>query len=381
MTGGSYTCRLPARPAADLCASSNSRSGREASTWVEEVKARLAVLEAEEGTLLADTDSLKVHMDLVTQRNAQLAAGDLPKAEANVILDAADTPGHRLDQTLTHDSGLLEELQNLQTRVNQTSGQLSKQTDVLSQKVQALQHRMEPWKGNQRTMSRDSEWLREQVEGLKDQDTQMTARQQTFESKMTRVAVGLEQRMNNIVRENTRIKQQFQTLQSQMISSPRPQQTSLSSQENAQLTHQEAQHCQTQIDQFTQRLGAFESSSLFTESAETKPNHSQKLVDFENQFNQSTTQLSHQLNQSTTQLSKRLEQAEVQLRSVEGQVHNAKGQLNQYQVLEELSANFTGNDAMPSFASKSFGSSVGLLERSARSLLSDWLWFLRLPSE
>ena len=230
-------------------------------------------------------------------------------------------------------------------------------------------------------MSRDSEWLREQVEGLKDQDTQMTARQQTFESKMTRVAVGLEQRMNNIVRENTRIKQQFQTLQSQMISSPRPQQTSLSSQENAQLTHQEAQHCQTQIDQITQRLGAFESSSLFTESAETKPNHSQKLVDFENQFNQSTTQLSHQLNQSTTQLSKRLEQAEVQLRSVEGQVHNAKGQLNQYQVLEELSANFTGNDAMPSFASKSFGSSVGLLERSARSLLSDWLWFLRLPSE
>lgn len=343
---------------------------------MEEVRARLAVLEAEEGTLLADTDSLKVRMDLVTQRNAQLAAGHLPNAEANVILHAADAPGHRLDQTPTHDSGLLEELQNLQTRVNQTSGQLSKQTDVLSQKVEALQQRMERWKGNQRTMGRDSEWLREQVEGLKDQDSQLTAHQQTFESKMTRAAVDLEQRMNNIVRENTRIKQQFQTLQSQMISSPRSQQTSPSSQENAQLSHQQAQHCQTQIDRFTQRLGAIENSTLFNEPAETKPNHSQKVVDFEKQFKQSTTQLSHQLNHSTTQLSKRLEQAEEQLRSVEGRVHNAKGQ-----VLEELNANFTGNDAMQTFDSKSLGSSVGLLERSARSLLSDWLWFLRLPSE
>ena len=141
--------------------------------WVEEVNARLTVLEAEQETLLADTDRIKVHMDLVTHHNTQLA-GDSPMAEADNV--TADT--HRFNQTSTQDSQLLVELQNLQRQTSQTNGQLLMQNIHLYKQVQSLEQQMDESR-------QQNEHLKQQVQSLEKQNNELTTRQQTLEARMT----------------------------------------------------------------------------------------------------------------------------------------------------------------------------------------------------
>ena len=84
---------------------------------MEEVKARLTVLEAEQGAFMADADRLKVHMDLVTRLNAQLA-GESPEVRAN---NSINTATHGFSETSPQVRKLSVELQNLEERKNETN--------------------------------------------------------------------------------------------------------------------------------------------------------------------------------------------------------------------------------------------------------------------
>ena len=317
VTGGSYRCRLPA---ANHCASGNSGNGREASVWVEEVTARLTVLEAEQGALVADTDRLKVQMDLATESSAALAGSSPPpKVAANNVI--AET--HRSDQTSPSDSQLLTALQTLERETNQTNGQLLAQNILLYKQVHDLEQQMDESMDNQSAMTEENERLRQQVQSLQKQNAELVTRQQTFEAKMTKVTFDLVENMNEIVQENSVMSQLLQALGHQMNAS----QTSSADQEHSEIAQQVCP-CQNQIDRLQQRLQLLESvSNTTTEFNASPPSH---VVDMESRLNQSVTQLSQRLALSTTQLSVRMQHDEYQIQDLSSQLNAAEKQLRSF---------------------------------------------------
>ena len=288
--------------------------------WVEEVTARLTVLEAEQGALVADTDRLKVQMDFATESSAALAGGSPPpKVAANNV--TAET--HRSGQTSPSDSQLLTALQTLERETNQTNGQLLAQNILLYKQVHDLEQQMDESKDNQSAMTEEIERLRQQVQSLQNQNAELVTRQQTFEVKMTKITFDLVQNMNEIAQENSAMNQLLQSLDHQMNAS----QTSSTDQEHSQIVQQVCP-CQNEIDRLQQRLQLLESVSNTT--TEFNANVLSHVVDMESRLNQSVTQLSQRLALSTTQLSVRMQHDEHQMQDLSSQLNAAEKQLRNF---------------------------------------------------
>ena len=254
---------------------------------MEEVKARLTVLEAEQGAFMADADRLKVHMDLVTRLNAQLA-GDSPEVRAN---NSINTATHGFSETSPQVRKLSVELQNLEERKNETNAQLLKQNIQLYQQVLSLEQQMDESGKSQLTMRQENEQLRRQVQSL-------TTLQQTFEAKMNKTTVDLLQKMDAILQESSQMKQRLQSLESETIRTA-PHQIDLSLQQNSELG-QRLQYSEKQIEQLTLRLKTVENTS--NESLETIAELASKLASTEQKFHQSARQISDQMQDTETQV-------------------------------------------------------------------------------